>query len=244
MIDIHLHILPGVDDGPATIDESLALARALVDEGVHAAVATPHYNDEFPHLSADDVAQRVEALQRELDHHDIPLRVFPGHEVLIRPGLVEDVEARRVATLNGSRYLLLELYVSTWLPTTERVVFELLAHGITPIIAHPERYRAVQEDPGRLAKLIQQGALAQLTASSLVGAQGNTARRCAEGLLKRGLVQFIASDAHGMNRRAPHLLQGIDQARRLVGSDKARQIIDSGPTAIIIDGVALSRERS
>lgn len=233
MIDIHLHILPGVDDGPASMEESVALARALVSEGVSVAIATPHYNDQFPHLSADDVEQRVEALQRELDRHAIPLRVSPGHEALIKPRLAEDVHARRVATLNGSCYLLLEFYASAWLPTTESVVFELLAQGIIPIIAHPERYRAVQEDPARLSGLIKLGALAQLTAGSLLGAQGNAARRCAETLLKKGLIHYIASDAHGVNSRPPQMRQGAEQAQRMIGFDGVCQMTTSRPTAII-----------
>src|SRR2546423_2827402 len=172
MIDTHLHILPGIDDGPETLQESLALAEALVQEGIRVAVATPHYNDEFVHSSAAEVQGRVYELQRELDRHNIPLRVFAGHEALIQPGLVEDIQAGRIATLNGSRYLLLELWNSTWLPETERVIFELRAFGIIPVLAHVERYRAVQQDPSRLDTLLQHGVLAQLTASSLVGMQG------------------------------------------------------------------------
>src|SRR5215472_17835128 len=186
MIDTHLHILPGVDDGPETLAESLMLAQALVQEGVHTAIATPHYNDEFPQRSAAEIRARVADLQQALYRYNIPLRLFAGHEALIKPGLVEDIQAGRLATLNGSRYLLLELWNSTWLPETERVIFELQAFGIIPVIAHPERYRAIQKDPARLTALVRQGALAQLTAGSLVGMQGKTARRTAEDLLKRG----------------------------------------------------------
>src|SRR5712692_10667308 len=143
MIDTHLHILPGVDDGPETIQESLALAQALVHEGIHSAIVTPHYNDEFPQRSAVEIQERVNELQQELEHYNIPLRLLVGHEALIKPGLVEDIQAGRLATLNHSRYLLLELWYSTWLPDTERVIFELRAHGIIPIIAHAERYHAI-----------------------------------------------------------------------------------------------------
>src|SRR5215472_9784125 len=103
MIDTHLHILPGVDDGPETMHESLALARALVQEGIHTAIATPHYNDEFPQYSATEIQERVNDVQLELDRHHIPLRLFPGHEALIQHGLVEAIRAGRLATLNGSR---------------------------------------------------------------------------------------------------------------------------------------------
>lgn len=217
MIDIHLHILPGVDDGPETLEESLELAQALVQEGIHAAIATPHYNDEFPQRSAGEIQARVYELQQHLNRYQIPLRLFAGHEALIKPGLLEDIQAGRLATLNQSRYLLLELWNTTWLPETERVIFTLRAGGIIPILAHPERYRAIQDDPSRLARLAQQGVLAQLTASSLLGTQGKTARRCAEHLLKKRLVHFIASDAHGLHRRQPRVTEGLRSAQRLLG---------------------------
>src|SRR5215469_7899551 len=233
MIDIHLHILPGVDDGPETLQEALALAKVLVEDGIHSAVATPHFNDQFPQRSAAEIRERVHDLQQALDHHQIPLRLFAGHEVLIKPGLIEDIQAGRLATLNGSRYLLLELWNSTWLPETERVIFELQAFGIIPVIAHPERYRAIQKDPARLTALVRQGALAQLTASSLVGMQGNTARRTAEDLLKRGLIHCIASDAHGLQKRPPGVLLGLQRASALLGQAHVYQMTEKCPASIV-----------
>ena len=233
MIDTHLHILPGVDDGPETLQESLILAQMLVQEGIQAAIATPHYNDEFPQRSVAEIRERVYYLQQELDRHAIPLRLFAGHEALIKAGLLEDIQTGRLATLNGSCYLLLELWTSMWLPETERVIFELRTHGIIPVVAHPERYRAIQQDPSRLAALLQQGALAQLTAGSLVGMQGKTIRRCAETLLKQGLIHCIASDAHGLHRRPPGVIRGLERARELVGQVRVYQMIQVQPAAIL-----------
>src|SRR5215467_1305203 len=227
MIDTHLHILPGVDDGPETIEESLALARVLVQEGVHTAIATPHYNDEFPRRSAAEIQERVHGLQKVLDRYNIPLRLFAGHEALIQPGLVEDIQAGRLATLNGSRYLLLELWNSTWIPETERVIFELQAFGIIPVIAHPERYRAIQKEPHRLAALLRQGTMAQLAAGSLIGMQGNTACRTAEDLLKKGLIHCIASDAHGLSLRPPGVSRGIQRATQLLGEARVYQMTET-----------------
>lgn len=233
MIDIHLHILPGVDDGPATLDDALSLARSLVQEGVQVAVATPHYNDEYPQLPAREIVERVGNLQRELDRHAIPLRLLVGHEALIQAGLVADVQSGRLATLNGSRYLLLELWNSSWMPETERVIFELRALGIVPVLAHPERYLAIQQDSNRLKALVEQGVLAQLTAGSLVGVQGKTARKCAETLLKRGLIHCIASDAHGPGRRPPAILQGMQATERIIGRAQAAQLIEAYPAAMV-----------
>ena len=233
MIDVHLHILPGVDDGPATLGDALALARSLVQEGVQVAVATPHYNDEYPQRPAREIIERVADLQRELDRYAIPLRLLAGHEVLIQPGLAAEAQSGRIATLNGSRYLLLELWNSSWLPETERVIFELRALGIVPLLAHPERYHAIQQDSNRLKALIEQGVLAQLTAGSLLGLQGKTARKCAETLLKRGLIHCIASDAHGPGRRPPPIRQGMQAAESIVGRDQAGQLIGAYPAALV-----------
>src|SRR5437660_2384407 len=233
MIDIHLHILPGVDDGPETLEEALALAKVLVEEGIHSAVATPHYNDQFPQRNAAEIRERVHDLQQTLDLHQIPLRLFAGHEALIKPGLIEDIQAGRLATLNGSRYLLLELWNNSWLPETERVIFELRAYGIVPIIAHPERYRAIQKDPNRLATLIQQGVLAQLTASSLIGMQGSTTKHCAEVLLKKELIHIIASDAHGLRTRMPAVKLGLQSAAKFLDKEYIHRMIETRPSAIL-----------
>jgi protein-tyrosine phosphatase len=233
MIDTHLHILPGIDDGPETLQEALALAEVLVQEGIHTAFATPHYNDEFVHSSVTEVQGRVNELQRELEQHNIPLRIFAGHEALIQPGLVEDIQSGRLATLNGSRYLLLELWNSAWLPETERVIFQLRVHGFVPLLAHVERYRAFQKDPERLVALERQGMLAQLTASSLIGMQGNTARRCAETLLKKGLIHCIASDAHGLYKRPPSVAHGLQRATEIVGQEQVYKMVEEWPATIV-----------
>jgi len=233
LIDIHLHILPGVDDGPKTMEQTLQLARALVQEGIHTAIATPHYNDEFPQRPAAEIRERVGEVQQELERHAIPLRLFAGHEVLISPALLEDVQTGRVATLNGGRYLLLELWNSMWLPDTERIIFALRTIGIIPVLAHVERYRAIQQDHSRLKALLQQGVIAQITASSLIGLQGRTIRRCAEALLKEGLIQCIASDAHGLHTRPPRVAEGLQCAARMLGRERVHQMVEICPAAIL-----------
>ncbi len=237
MIDIHLHILPGIDDGPQTLQGSLALARVLVQEGVKAAIATPHFNDEFARRSASEICWRVKELQRELNYHNIPLRLFAGHEASIRPGLINDIQTGSLATLNGSRYLLLEFWNTPWLLETEQLIFELRAQGIIPILAHPERHRIIQKNPDRLAALQRQGVLTQLTLNSLVGMHGTTARHCAELLLKKGFVHFMASDAHGLHRSLPAITYGMKRAIELVGQERVHQLVEVWPTAVVKNAV-------
>lgn len=235
MIDTHLHILPGVDDGPETVEESVALARVLVQEGIHTAVVTPHYNDLFPHYSVREIRERVKALQHVLGHQGILLHLLTGHEALIKPELVEDIRAGRLATLNGSRYLLLELWENAWLPDTEQVIFELRALGITPLLAHAERYRVFQRALEPLVSLLRQGVLVQITASSLVGMHGRTAKSTAETLLKRGMVHCIASDAHGLRMRKPAVAEGLRQVVRVIGQMETQQLIEGFPKMVIHD---------
>lgn len=233
MIDMHVHILPGIDDGPQTLEEALGLACMLVQEGVQYAVATPHYNDEYPHCSAFDVHKRVWSMQQELTRRHIPLQLLAGHEVLIKPGLVNDVRAGRVATLHRSRYLLLELLAEGWVPGTEQVIFELLASGIVPVIAHPERYRVIQQNPARLARLLELGARAQLTASSLLGKQGYTVQQTAETLLREKLIHCIASDAHSVKERPPDVRHSLQSATRLLGNEQMHRMVYEYPAAML-----------
>jgi protein-tyrosine phosphatase len=204
-----------------------------VRDGIHSAIATPHYNDEFPKYSAAEIQERVHDVQQALERHDIPLRLFAGHEVLIKPGLVEDIQHGRLATLNGSRYLLLELWSTTWIPETERVIFELRAYGIVPVLAHVERYHAIQQDPHRLVALLGQGVLTQLTASSLVGIWGKSVRRSAQSLLKKGLIHCIASDAHAVDKRLHSIVPALQRATELLGQARVYKMIETCPAAIL-----------
>jgi protein-tyrosine phosphatase len=191
MIEMHLRILPGIDDGPETMEGSLALARALVQEGVHNDTMVPHSNDGFHHSTGGEIQHRVSDVQQELDHCCILLRLFAGHKALIKPGLVEDIQAGRRATLNGSRYLWLELWNSTRLPETERVMFELMFFGIISIIDHPESCRAILKRSGRLLAMLEQVVLTQLRVGTLLGMQDITTRKCIETLLKKEYFHFI-----------------------------------------------------
>jgi protein-tyrosine phosphatase len=233
MIDIHVHLLPGIDNGPTTMDEALTLAQALVDEGVHTAIATPHYNDEYPPLPTPLLQEQVSTMQEELDQRNIPLQLLAGHEVLIRPGLLEDLQAGLVATLNGGRYLLLELWEHSWFSGTEQVIFELRASGIVPIIAHPERYLTFQQTPSRLAALLVEGALTQITAGSLLGIQGDTVRRTAEYLLKKRLVHFISTNAHKAGQHPLYALQALHRAEQLLNRSLVQQMVEEWPLAIV-----------
>ena len=239
MIDLHSHILPGIDDGPRTLDGSLELARAAVDAGTRTMLATPHINHD---RSVD--AARVEAGLRELRpalaEAGIPLEVLPGGEIAIwRLTDLDDAELRALA-LGGGPYLLIESPFSPVVGPFEPIVLHLLTRGHRVLLAHPERSPAFQRDPARLERLVEAGVLVQVTAGSMVGAFGSSVQRFTAALLRDRLVHVVASDAHDASKRPPGQAAGFAALERVlpgVGEQRAR-LTEELPRAIL-DGSEL-----
>lgn len=232
--DLHTHILPGLDDGPADLEEALALARALVAAGFSTVVATPHCYEGKP--SADVILESLQTLQAELARLQIPLAVLPGAEYAIDLHLPKRLEAGALLTLNGSRFLLLETPAFQPLPPfTGELIFELRLRGCYPILAHPERCAAFQEDPGRLERLIRSGALTQITLSSLTGAMGPAAARAAALFFHSGLAHILATDAHTAAGRLSVIAKALALAEKLGGPGTADLMLQERPAAILRD---------
>lgn len=233
MIDLHCHILPGVDDGAKTLDESLDMARIAVADGIHTLACTPHI---YPGMYMNDgpgIARACARLQAELDHQGIALKLVVGADVHLVPGLIEGLRSGRVPTLNGSRYFLLEPSHTTPPPRLEASVLDLIAAGHTPIITHPERLAWVEDHHPVFPRLIAQGAWMQVTAGALTGVFGKRARYWGERLVGEGHTHLLATDAHSTGRRLPRLSEGLEVARRLVGDGEARRLVDERPTAVL-----------
>jgi protein-tyrosine phosphatase len=201
VIDLHCHVLPGVDDGPATLEEALDLARGAAGAGIATIVATPHVDFAYPDNDGDRVHAAVAALQAELDAAGIAVRVLPGAELgITRAAALEDDELRRLALGEGP-WLLLECPLSRALaagfPTAAR---GLARRGHRVLLAHPERSPVFQRDPDALEDLVAEGMLTQVTAGALTGRFGRTVRDFARRLVGAGLVHVVASDAHGRDR--------------------------------------------
>ncbi len=233
MIDIHSHILPGVDDGAADLDESLAMARLAVARGTTVLFATPHVFTRGELARAAEIAVRVSDLQQALDRAAIPLRLATGAEVYPMDGIVPALEGGAPLTLAGSRYLLLDSPLRAIPLNLGQLIFDLQTLGITPILAHPERVLPVQQDPQVLESLLQRGLLLQVNAGSVQGRFGETAARTALLLLRLHWVHFLASDAHASTTRRP----GISAAMRMliphIGEQEAIDLVEKNGKCII-----------
>jgi protein-tyrosine phosphatase len=208
VIDLHAHILPGLDDGPPNLDASAEMAAAAVANGLEVMAATSHVNRGFGLHAADMEAARSEVVER-LEADGIPLEVVQGGEVsLSRLPDLDEEELPRL-TLGGGRWLLLECPLSPGAPIMDEAVASLRTRGYEVLLAHPERSPGFMRGPDTLERLLGMGALAQVTSGSFSGEFGDTVRRAAFAMLERGLVHIISSDAHSAGHRPPDLRRAL-----------------------------------
>ena len=237
MIDVHFHCLPGVDDGPRDWDEAVALCRAAADEGTHTIVATPHVLREG--WINDDPSVRDELLLKLNTRLGGSPAVLAGCEYFFSADALELWEkgsSGPLTGLNRSNYLLVE-FPPSWVPANAELIFhEFSLLNVVPVIAHPERNLELATNPDRLAELIRKGAVAQLTAGSVVGTFGKSALAAAHEFLRRRLVHLIASDAHSLIRRPPQLRAARKSIETQYGREQATTLFETNPSAVINGG--------
>lgn len=206
MIDIHAHILPGMDDGPSTREEALEMARIAVVNGIETIVATPHCLNGVYNNWREEILSACAQFNTELNKHDVALTVLPGSEVRLSPEIIDALDSGRLMTMNDAgRHITLELPDQFIPGATISFINRLRSRGITPIISHPERNPAIQHNVELLSNIIAAGALSQITAASFTGGFGEGALKCCQRILALRLVDFVASDAHSSKERPPVL---------------------------------------
>lgn len=233
MIDLHSHILPGIDDGARTLDVSLEMAAIAINDGIRTMACTPHIYPGMYLNNGPGIEQARAALQAELDQRGMALKLVTGADVHLVPGLLEDLHSGMVPTINRSRYFLLEPSHTTPPPRFEESVFSLVAAGYTPVITHPERLTWVESHYPVFLRLIEQGAWIQVTAGALTGVFGTRARYWGERFLGEGHTHILASDAHSARRRRPELSPALAIAERLLGKDESARLVSDRPQAIL-----------
>lgn len=220
LIDLHCHILPGVDDGAQTLEDSLKMADSAMKNGITHILCTPHHNRQFDN-PREKVLHAVEALQAEFDKRQIDITLFECQEVRIHGELEREIQQGRILTADvGGRYLMIE-FPSAEIPDyAERLLFLLAKKGYTPIIVHPERNKGFQAEPNRLINFLNAGCLAQLTAPSITGSYGKQTQKIAKQMVEAGLVQMMASDAHRVENRDFEMKQGFQIITKEFGEAK------------------------
>jgi protein-tyrosine phosphatase len=234
MIDLHTHILPGIDDGVPTEDDAVEFARVAAADGVRTIVATPHCREGFYVNERDAVLSAVARLVGRLADERVPIEILPGAEVHICPELVERIRDGRALTLaDNGKTLLLELSTTQHPMELERLIFELKLAGVLPLLAHPERIRYFQDDIRRYEAVVRLGAYGQITTGSVLGVFGDDVLEFSEELLRKRLVHAVASDAHNVRGRPPVMTKAVQRIGTLVGDDLALRMATDVPQSLL-----------
>lgn len=234
MVDIHCHILHRFDDGSSSLEESLAMARMAVQSGVTDIVATPHFPGQRSSLrQIGRLLQRYEELSQAIAREDIPLTLHPGAEILCMADTVELASQKLLPTIGDTRYFLTEFYFDEDYSFMDEMLQSLASAGYTPVVAHPERYNAIQSDPMVLNRWFRRGYVLQLNKGSALGAFGSRVQTAARTILDAGLAHVIASDAHSARHRTPHMGPMKEWMEHHLDADYARILLEENPSRLI-----------
>lgn len=237
MIDIHNHILPGIDDGCKTMDEAISALKQASSLGIESIVLTPHYVKGSKYdCNNKDKKKIFNSLKKEVKNNNIDVNLYLGNEVYFENDMLSLIEAGEATTINNSRYLLFELPMTSEVNNLKDVIFSLRVKGVIPVIAHPERYTVFQDKPNEMVDLINQGCLFQGNLGSLVGIYGKEANKCINVLLKHNLIHFMASDTHHANgKNYGLLLEAKKELIDIVGLEYANELLRDNAKKMIDD---------
>ena len=233
MIDLHCHMLPMIDDGPKTLEESIAMARIAVKDGIKILACTPHIYQGVYNNTAEKIKEATKDFQKVLDEAHIPLTLVYASDTHIHPDLIAEIKLGHVPTFNGGRYLLLEPTHHIAPIGFEYYVVKMLEEGFVPIITHPERLTYIEKFYDVMTRLVEKGAWMQITASSFSGRFGVLAKRYAYRFLVDGKIAILATDAHSIKHRPPILSEALAIATHVLGQDEAERLVLGRPSAIL-----------
>jgi len=234
MIDLHAHILPQLDDGAESLEESIEMCRISHKDGVRTIVATPHILEGIYPNHRRTILAKVQELNEAIRKCVNAFRILPGADVHFSSDMLQLCEDGGIVTVNDKgQYLMVEFDFQGIPYHAEDVLFRLMTKGIIPIITHPERNFEIGQRPQRYGEMIRMGCLGQVTAMSLTGGFGSGVKQTAEKLLKSRLIHIIASDAHSVNGRPPILSPAVREAEKIVGKEEAQRMVTEYPQAIL-----------
>ena len=232
-IDIHTHVLFGVDDGSKTLNESIEIIKYLRNLGIYDIILTSHYIKDTKYQSnVTDRLKKIEELKEKLIDINIDVNIYLGNEVFMCDEVVELYKKNEIATLNNSKYMLVELPLANYFRNCNNILCELAEIGIVPIMAHPERYRFIQKDKKRIFEILEYGCLLQCNIDSLIGKYGGEAKKITKWLLKNNLVSFVATDTHKVSN-SKELEKAYKKLKKIVGEDIYTKLVYDNPKKIL-----------
>ena len=233
MIDFHSHIIPNVDDGSRSVEETFELLKEAKDAGFSGVISTSHYMEEYYET---DVAERnvwIKAISESLGKKDIDLNLYLGNEVYITKNIINLLETRKATSINNSNYVLFEFPMNSKPMDMYDIIYDMLEYKLIPILAHPERYSFVQKDPNLVYDLIQKGVLMKSNYGSILGMYGEKAEIIVRKLLENNMVHFLGSDVHRSGSVYPKIYNCLREIETIIGEDKLEEISSVNPELVV-----------
>lgn len=242
MIDIHSHILHEVDDGSENIDESINIIKRAERHGIKAMFATPHYLSSGFESDVKNNNDKLNEIKKRLVEENIDMDIYIGNEIFLDHEILDYIKENKATSLNGSRYVLIELPMMQVPNYIENSVFNMKINGMIPIIAHPERYAYIQRDLGVIKRWVELGALMQLNLSSLAGRYGEEVNKVAIKMLERDMYHFVGSDVHKFNSKSLSVESSLEKVKGIVGNERYEEIVTTNGQMIISDEIVEAHE--
>lgn len=234
MIDIHTHILNGVDDGSQSMEETIQILKEAAQAGVTDIILTPHYVSDGNYTeNVKNNQKRIEEVIREVIKQNIDIRLYQGNEIYVTRNMEECIYAGNASSLNKSRYVLFELPMNHGISYLHDVVYSLLGEGFIPIIAHPERYTFYQNDQTPMVDLIEKGVLFQANVGSILGIYGKEAKKALIQMLKTNKIHFLASDVHRAGTIYPKMKEIQEELKKHISENKLQELIQVHPNLVL-----------
>ena len=225
MIDFHSHILPNVDDGSTSIEETNKLIKEAIQVGFTEIISTSHYIQGYYEFTCNERKEKLDIIQKEISIKDsLNLKLHLGSEIYFSPEIIELIEDKKASTINNTKYILFELPMNIKPLYVKEVVFNLIQNGYKPIIAHPERYSYVQKEIEYIEELSNMGVLFQANYGSIIGMYGNNAKKTLKKLLKKNLISFLGSDVHRVGQIYPLIPKILKKLNKLISSEQLEQL--------------------
>lgn len=242
MIDIHSHVLPGIDDGAKEIDSALNMLQIAIDNGTHQIVATPHYRRGYYENNYEDISKIVGEVNDVVSDKGMDIQVVLGQEVFLDDHTVDAYKKGVIGCIGDTGYMLVELSMDTMPKNAMDIIYELKLKGVKPIIAHPERYNYIIEKPIMINEFIEEGCLFQINGGSITGMFGKRVQKTSEILIQHGVCNFIASDAHSAGRRCPGVKEALEVVESL-NKELARRVVHNAQMLLSNEKIHINAEK-
>lgn len=232
MIDIHCHLVYGVDDGAKTLDDTIEMLKEAKTVGFTDIILTPHYSEYF-RVPARKIKNKIEKIINESKY--LGINLYHGNEIYASSHMIDNIKKNKAVTLNNSKYLLFEFPMNVNALSMDEIISEILNDDKIPVLAHPERYKVVQENPNIVTKFIEKGVLCQANYGSIIGIYGNEAKETVEKLFNKNQIYFLGSDNHRTNTIYKQIPNILIQLEKLIGKEKLDKLTIYNPSKILLD---------